>query len=90
MTSSKILMTVAALLVAAGGVVGTPAVAAPKTKPQVAVDLKTMCAKGGELSFNGQNGTHAQARKDAGCPMYAPASIIGRVGKGKDWFALRY
>ena len=52
----------------AAAAVATPAMAAPKAKAHVVdVDLTTACAKGGSLAFDGINGSHAQARRDAGC-----------------------
>jgi len=79
---------IAAVLLVTAGIVGTPALAASKPKPAtVQVDLKIACAKGGSLSFDGINGTHAEARKAAGCPVYSPTPIIPRWGKAKNYFA---
>jgi hypothetical protein len=80
-------IAVAAILLAVA-VAGNPAVAAPKAKAQfIEADLKTACDKGGSLAFDGISGSHAQARRDAGCPVYSPAPIIPRWGKPKNQFA---
>jgi len=81
-------IAVAAILLAVTAA-GNPAVAAPKAKAQfIEADLKTACDKGGSLAFDGLGGPHAQARREAGCPVYSPAPIIPRWSKPKNQFAL--